>query len=88
MWYFAWLLGLPLAAAFGEIAALRAAVSGGSARAAEETMESVARELEGSVLRGVIIAEEAGQNAAAAGFERRMERIAHALRHAIGFRNG
>ncbi|MFT8243123.1 hypothetical protein [Roseomonas sp. BN140053] len=74
-----------LAAAFGEIAALRAAVTGGGARAANDAMEVMATELEGSVLRGVVIAEEAGQEAAAAGFERRMELIAHALRNAIGF---
>lgn len=74
-----------LAAAFGEIAALRAAVTGGGARAAQEAMEAMAADLEGSVLRGIVLAEQAGQAGAAAGFETRMERIAHALRNAIGF---
>ncbi len=76
-----------LAAAFGEIAALRASVTGGGAKAAEEAMEAMATDLEGSVLRGIVLAEAAGQAGAAAVFERRMERIAHALRHAIGFQD-
>jgi hypothetical protein len=76
-----------LAAAFGEIAALRASVTGGGARAAGEAMEAMATDLEGSVPRGIVLAEAAGQAGAAAGFERRMERIAHALRHAIGFQD-
>lgn len=76
-----------LAAAFGEIAALRASLTGGGAAAAGEAMEVMATDLEGSVLRGVIVGEEAGQPIAAAGFERRMERIAHALRNAIGFQD-
>ena len=76
-----------LAAAFGEVAALRAAVTGGGAEAACEAMEAMARDLEGSVLRGIVLAEAAGQARAAVGFERRMERIAHALRNAIGFQN-
>ena len=76
-----------LAAAFGEIAALRAAVTGGGAKAAGEAMDAMAADLEGAVLRGVILAETMGQPSAAAGFERRMERIAHALRNAIGFQD-
>ncbi len=76
-----------LAAAFGEIAALRAAVTGGGARTAGEAMDAMATDLKGSVLRGIVLAEAAGQAGAAAGFERRMERIAHALRHAIGFQD-
>jgi hypothetical protein len=76
-----------LAAAFGEIAALRASVTGGGAEAARDAMEHMATELEGSVLRGVVQAERSGQEAAAAGFERRMELIAHALRNAIGFQD-
>jgi hypothetical protein len=47
----------------------------------------MAAQLEGSVLRGLVGAEAAGRPAAAAGFERRMELIAHALRNAIGFRD-
>jgi len=39
-------------------------------------MEAMATDLEGSVLRGIVLAEAAGQAGAAAGFERRMERIA------------
>lgn len=76
-----------LAAAFGEIAVLRAALEGGGAEAALEAMEAMAAQLEGSLLRGVVGAEAAGRPAAAAGFERRMEQIAHALRHAIAFRD-
>ena len=76
-----------LAAAFGEIAALRAALTGGGAQAASRAMDDMAADLEGSVMRGVITGEAAGQPAAAAGFERRMERIAHALRNAIGFQD-
>ncbi len=76
-----------LAAAFGEIAVLRAAVQGGGAEAALSAMEDMARQLEGSVLRGVVGAEAAGRPGAAAGFERRMELIVHALRNAIAFRN-
>lgn len=76
-----------LAAAFGEIAALRAALTGGGAAAALDAMETMAADLEGSVMRGVITGEAAGQPVAAAGFERRMERIAHALRNAIAFRD-
>ena len=76
-----------LAAAFGEIAALRAALTGGGAAAALDAMEAMAADLEGSVMRGVITGEAAGQPDAAAGFERRMERIAHALRNAIGFQD-
>jgi predicted exporter len=75
-----------LAAAFGEIAVLRATVEGGGAEAALSAMEAMAAQLEGSVLRGVVGAEEQGRAAAAAGFERRMEQIAHALRNAIAFR--
>ncbi len=77
-----------LAAAFGEIAVLRAALEGGGAEAALDAMEAMASQLEGSLLRGVVGAEAAGQPAAAAGFERRMEQIAHALRNAIAFRDG
>jgi hypothetical protein len=75
-----------LAAAFGEIAVLRAAVEGGGTETALKAMEGMAATLEGSMLRGVIGAEAAGRPAAAAGFERRMEMIAHALRNAIAFR--
>ena len=76
-----------LAAAFGEIAVLRAAIEGGGSGAALRAMESMAAQLEGSVLRGVVGAEALGRPAAAAGFERRMEQIAHALRNAISFRD-
>jgi predicted exporter len=76
-----------LAAAFGEIAVLRAAVEGGGTEAALGAMEAMAAQLEGSVLRGVVGAEAAGRPAAAAGFERRMEFIVHALRNAIAFRS-
>jgi hypothetical protein len=76
-----------LAAAFGEIAVLRAAFEGGSAESALSAMEAMAAQLEGSVLRGVVGAEAAGRPAAAAGFERRMEFIVHALRNAIAFRS-
>lgn len=76
-----------LAAAFGEIAVLRAAVEGGGAEAALSAMEAMAVQLEGSVLRGVVGAEGAGRPAAALGFERRMEFIVHALRNAIAFRS-
>lgn len=48
-------------------------------------MEAMATDLKGSVLRGIVLAEAAGQAGAAADFERRMERIVHALRQAIGF---
>jgi len=75
-----------LAAAFGEIAVLRAAAEGGGPQAALDAMESMAAQLEGSLLRGVVGAEEAGRLAAAAGFERRMEMVVHALRNAIAFR--
>ena len=75
-----------LASAFGEIAVLRAAMEAGGAAEALEAMEGMARQLEASVLRGVVGAEAEGRPAAAAGFERRMERIAHALRNAIAFR--
>ncbi|MFC7475074.1 hypothetical protein ACFQS7_11970 [Dankookia sp. GCM10030260] len=75
-----------LAAAFGEIAVLRAAVTGGGTAAALTAMEDMATQLEGSVLRGVVGAEEIGRADASAGFERRMEQIAHALRNAIAFR--
>ena len=75
-----------LAAAFGEIAVLRAAVEGGGTESALGAMEAMAAQLEGSVLRGVVGAEEQGRAAAAAGFEKRMEQIAHALRNAIAFR--
>jgi hypothetical protein len=77
-----------LAAAFGEIAILRAALQGKGIEEALGAMEDMAAQLEGSVLRGVIGAEEAGQPAKAAGFERRMEFIVHALRNAIAFRRG
>ena len=50
-------------------------------------MDAMATDLEGAVLRGVILAETMGQPSAATGFERRMERIAHALRNAIGFQD-
>lgn len=76
-----------LAAAFGEIAVLRAAVEGAGTEAALGAMEAMAAQLEGSVLRGVVGAEEQGRAAAAEGFERRMEQIAHALRNAIAFRS-
>ncbi len=77
-----------LAAAFGEIAVLRAAAEGSGAEGAIAAMEDMARQLEASVLRGVVGAEEAGRPRAAAGFERRMELIVHALRNAIAFRAG
>ncbi len=77
-----------LAAAFGEIAVLRAALGGGGTEAALAAMEDMARQLEGSVLRGIVGAESAGRPGAAAGFERRMEQIVHALRNAIAFRSG
>jgi alanine-alpha-ketoisovalerate/valine-pyruvate aminotransferase len=76
-----------LAAAFGEIAVLRAAMTGGGTPAALAAMEEMATQLEGSVLRGVVGAEEIGRPDASAGFERRMEQIAHALRNAIAFRD-
>jgi hypothetical protein len=76
-----------LAAVFGEVAVLRAAVEGGGAATALKAMDDMAKQLEGSVLRGVVGAEAAGRNAAAAGFEQRMEFIVHALRNAIAFRN-
>jgi hypothetical protein len=76
-----------LAAAFGEIAVLRAVIEGGGLDGALAAMESMAAQLEGSVLRGVVGAEEQGHPAAASGFERRMEQIAHALRNAIAFRD-
>lgn len=76
-----------LAAAFGELAVLRAAVEGGGSASALAAMEGMAAGLEGSVLRGVVGAEQAGRPAAAAGFERRMEQIVHALRNAIAFRD-
>jgi hypothetical protein len=76
-----------LAAAFGEIAILRAAAEGSGAEGALRAMEGMAAQLEGTMLRGVVGAEAAGRQAAAAGFERRMELIAHALRHAIAFRD-
>jgi hypothetical protein len=75
-----------LAAAFGEIAVLRAAVTGGGTAAALRAMEEMAAQLEGTVLRGVVGAEQVGREAAAAGFEQRMELIIHALRNAIAFR--
>ncbi len=75
-----------LAAAMGEIAVLRAAVEGSGTAGALAAMEGMAKALEGSMLRGVVGAEQAGRPAAAAGFERRMELIAHALRNAIAFR--
>ena len=77
-----------LAAAFGEIAALRAKAAGHGAAGALQAMEEMATQLEGSVLRGVVGAEEAGRPGVAAGFEKRMEMIAHALRNAIAFRDG
>ena len=77
-----------LAAAFGEIAVLRAAVEGGGAEAALGAMEGMASQLEASVLRGVVGAEEAGRPGAAIGFERRMELIVHALRNEIAYRSG
>ncbi len=76
-----------LAAAFGEIAVMRAAIEGGGSDTALQAMELMASQLEASVLRGVIGAEALGRPAAAAGFERRMEQIAHALRNAIAFRD-
>jgi hypothetical protein len=76
-----------LAAAFGEIAVLRAAIEGGGSGAALSAMESMAAGLEATVLRGVIGAEALGHPEAGAGFERRMEQIAHALRNAIAFRD-
>jgi hypothetical protein len=76
-----------LAAAYGELAVLRATVQGGDAAAALGAMEGMARQLEGSMLRGVVGAEALGRPAAAAGFERRMEQIAHALRNAISFKD-
>lgn len=75
-----------LAAAFGEIAVLRAAIDGGGTDAALGAMEAMASQLEGAVLTGIVGAESAGRPGAAAGFERRMEQIAHALRNAIAFR--
>ena len=75
-----------LASAFGEIAVLRATVEGGGPAAALGAMEEMARQLEGAVLRGVVGAESLGRPEAAAGFERRMEQIVHALRNAIAFR--
>jgi ABC-type methionine transport system permease subunit len=75
-----------LAAAFGEIAVLRAAIEGGGSPAALGAMAQMAAQLEASVLRGVIGAEALGHQAAAAGFERRMEQIVHALRNAVSFR--
>ncbi len=75
-----------LAAAFGELAVLRAAVAGGGTPAAIAAMEEMARALEGAVLRGVVGAEALGRPDAAQGFERRMEALAHALRNAIAFR--
>ena len=77
-----------LAAAFGEIAVLRATMQGDGAAGALAAMEEMAKQLEASVLRGVVGAEEAGRPQAAAGFERRMELIVHALRNAIAFRAG
>ena len=65
---------------------LRASIEGGGLDSALAAMEGMAAQLEGSVLRGVVGAEELGQPAAASGFERRMEQIAHALRNAIAFR--
>lgn len=76
-----------LAAAFGEIAALRAAIEGSGVEAAQRAMEDMAAQLEGALLRGVLGAEAAGRPAAAAGFERRVEMIAHALRNAVAFRS-
>jgi len=75
-----------LAALCGEVAVLRAAMEGGGTEAALRAMNDMAVQLEGSVLRGVVGAEAAGRDAAAAGFERRMEAIIHALRNAIAFR--
>ena len=75
-----------LASAFGEIAVLRAAIGGGGTPAALAAMEEMATQLEGSMLRGVVGAERIGRPDASAGFERRMEQIAHALRNAIAFR--
>ncbi|WP_372623842.1 hypothetical protein [Falsiroseomonas sp.] len=76
-----------LAAAFGEIAVLRASMEGGGSGAALRAMETMAGQLEASVLRGVIGAEALGHPEAGAGFERRMEQIVHALRNAIAFRD-
>ncbi len=76
-----------LAAAFGEIAVLRATAEGSGAEGALQAMEGMAVQLEASLLRGVVGAEAAGRQAAAAGFERRMELIIHALRNAIAFRD-
>lgn len=75
-----------LAAAFGEIAALRAMLEGSGPEGALKAMEGMAAQLEASLLRGIVGAESAGQAAAAAGFERRMELIVHALRNAVAFR--
>ncbi|MBK1660545.1 hypothetical protein [Paracraurococcus ruber] len=75
-----------LAAAFGEIAVLRAALEGTGTAGALAAMDAMAKQLEGSVLRGVVGAEQAGRAAAAEGFEQRMELIVHALRNAIAFR--
>jgi len=72
---------------FGEIAVLRAAFEGGGSAAALRAMEAMAEQLEASVLRGVVGAEEAGRPGAAVGFERRMELIVHALRNGIAFKN-
>ena len=60
---------------------------GGGAEAALSAMEAMAAQLEGSVPRGVVGAEEAGRPGAAIGSERRMELIVHALRNVIAFRN-
>jgi hypothetical protein len=76
-----------LAAAFGEIAVSHASVEGGGSGAALPAMETMAGQLEASVLRGVIGAEALGHPEAGAGFERRMEQIVHALRNAIAFRD-
>jgi hypothetical protein len=76
-----------LAAAFGEIAVLRASMEGGGSDAALRAMETMASQLEASVLRGVIGAEALGHPESGAGFERRMEQIVHALRNAIAFRD-
>ncbi len=75
-----------LASAFGELAVLRAGMQGGGPQAALLAMEEMAGQLEASLLRGVVGAEEAGRPGAAVGFERRMEMIVYALRNAIAFR--
>ncbi len=77
-----------LASAFGELAVLRASMQGGGPAEALLAMEEMAGQLEASLLRGVVGAEEAGRPGAAVGFERRMELIVHALRNAIAFRAG